>query len=143
MLRIPISSGFFTATMPDLLIDTHVFLWWEGEEPRLGPAARNAIADSGNQVFVSAVSILEIALKVWKRKLEFDGSPTAAAAANGFHELPILSSDAEAGGMLDWEHADPFDRLLVAQAARSSLVLVTADRAIARYNGVAQLWAGR
>jgi len=61
-------------------------------------------------------------------------------AAEG--RLPIVDLDAERADTLDWAHTDPFDRLLVAQAMRHGLVLVTADAAIARFRGIAQLWAG-
>ena len=128
--------------MTDLLLDTRVFIWWQRNEAMLCDPARAAIADGGNRVFVSAASVWEVALKMRKGKLLFNASPTAAILANGFHALPILADEAEAAGALDWDHADPFDRLLVAQAMRASLVLVTADRAIRGYHGVAQLWAG-
>jgi PIN domain nuclease of toxin-antitoxin system len=93
-------------------------------------------------VFISAASVWEIATKRRLGKLVFEGSATAAIGANGFHELPVLPIDAEEAGDLAWQHADPFDRLLVAQAIRLGLVLVTADRAIRAFGGVAQLWAG-
>src|SRR5437868_6193212 len=102
--------------MTELLLDTHVFLWWQIKHGNLGSTATDAISDPANRVFVSAASILEIALKVRTGKLRFGGSPTAAIAANGFFELPVLAMEAELAGALDWDHADPFDRLLVAQA---------------------------
>jgi PIN domain nuclease of toxin-antitoxin system len=128
--------------MTDLLIDTHVFLWWEDESPRLGRSGREAISDPTNRIFVSAATVWEIALKTRKGKLKSRGSPTSSIMSNGFHELPILAVEAEAAGNLDWAHSDPFDRLLVAQAIRLSLVLVTADNTIRRFGGVSQLWAG-
>jgi PIN domain nuclease of toxin-antitoxin system len=127
--------------MTELLLDTHVFLWWQRKDANLGPAARAAISDPEARVFVSAASILEIALKVRRGKLHFGASPTAAIAANGFFELPVLAIDAELAGELEWEHADPFDRLLVSQSIRVPLVLVTADEIISRYRTVSQLWA--
>lgn len=141
MLRTRKSSAFSTG-MTDLLLDTHAFLWWQVRDPRLGPAARAALSDPANRVFVSAASVWEIALKARKGKLTYAAPPTAAIAANGFHELPILAIEAEAAGNLAWTHSDPFDRLLVAQALGRQLVLVTADDAIRRYGGVPQLWAG-
>jgi PIN domain nuclease of toxin-antitoxin system len=128
--------------MTDILIDTHVFLWWQTGDPRLGSEARNVIGDPANRVFVSAASVWEIAIKAQKGRLSFNASPAAAIASIGFHELPILAVEAEAAGNLDWAHTDPFDRLLVAQALRLSLVLVTADDAIRKFGGVSQLWAG-
>jgi PIN domain nuclease of toxin-antitoxin system len=93
-------------------------------------------------VFVSAASVWEIAVKKRAGKLDFQDSAAAAIDANGFHELPILPVDAEQAGALEWSHHDPFDRMLVVQARRLSLTLVTADRAVLAYGGSAQLWAG-
>jgi PIN domain nuclease of toxin-antitoxin system len=125
----------------DLLLDTHVFLWWDAESPRLGAACRAAIADASNRVFVSAASVWEIGIKRRTGKLTFSGSAVDAIRMNGFLELPILGRDAEAAAALDWRHADPFDRLLVAQAQLGSLTLATADEAIRGYGGVAQIEA--
>jgi PIN domain nuclease of toxin-antitoxin system len=93
-------------------------------------------------VFVSAASVWEIAIKARTGKLTFGASPLGAIAANGFFELPILPIEAESAGMLAWEHADPFDRMLVAQALRLNLTFVTSDRTILGYPGLAVLWAG-
>jgi PIN domain nuclease of toxin-antitoxin system len=65
----------------------------------------------------------------------------AAVAANGFHELPVLPIDAEHAGDPAWQHNDPFDRMLIAQAGRLGFTLVTADTAIRAYAHVAQIWA--
>jgi PIN domain nuclease of toxin-antitoxin system len=127
--------------MTDLLIDSHVFLWWQTSDPKLSSEARQSMAHADNRVFVSAASIWEIAIKARKGKLISKAPSAAAIAANGFYELPILAVEAEAAGNLDWAHGDPFDRLLVAQAVRLSLVLVTADDVIRKFGGVSQLWA--
>ena len=126
----------------NVLLDTHVFLWWDSQDEALNEATRALIADPVNQVFVSAASIWEIAIKRRLKKLDFCGSAVAAIGANGFHELPILPADAENAGALEWQHNDPFDRLLVAQARRLTFTLATADAAIRGYPSVAQMWAG-
>jgi len=126
----------------NLLLDTHVFLWWDSRNKALNAEAGAPIADPANQVFVSAASIWEIAIKRRLNKLDFRGSAAAAIAANGFRELPVLPIDAEHAGDLAWQHNDPFDRMLVAQAKRLSFTLVTADASIRSYPHVAQLWAG-
>ena len=126
----------------DLLLDTHAFLWWDRGDPALNSRASVAIADPANRVFVSAVSVWEIAIKRRLGKLPFQGSPSAAIDTNGFYALPILPIDAEAAGELEWNHTDPFDRLLVAQSLRAGLTLVTADSRIHAYAGVAVLQAG-
>ncbi len=126
----------------NLLLDTHVFLWWDRQDKALNAAARALIGDPTNQVFISAASIWEIAIKRCLKKLDFRGSAVAAIAANGFHELPILPIDAETAGALVWQHGDPFDRMLVAQAQRLGLTLATADAAIRDAGMIAQMWAG-
>jgi PIN domain nuclease of toxin-antitoxin system len=125
-----------------LLLDTHVFLWWDSDHGGLSAETKAQIADAANRVLVSAGSIWEIAIKRRIGKLSFDGSPAAAIAANGFEALPILPVDAEEAGGLDWAHADPFDRLLVAQARRLAATLITADAIVRDYRHVSQLWAG-
>lgn len=125
-----------------LLLDTQVFLWWDGGHAALKADARGVIEDLDNRVLVSAASIWEIAIKRQLGKLEFDGSPAAAIGANGFEEIAILANDAERAGGLGWANADPFDRLLVAQARRLAATLVTADAALRDYEGVPVMWAG-
>ncbi|MCW2239091.1 type II toxin-antitoxin system VapC family toxin [Azospirillum canadense] len=125
----------------DLLLDTHVFLWWDAGADPISPAVRAAIADPDNRVYVSAASVWEIAIKAGKGKLAFSGSPSSAIAQNAFLPLPMTPEHAERAGGLDWAHPDPFDRMLVAQAEKESLTLVHADGVIADYKGVAQLWA--
>jgi PIN domain nuclease of toxin-antitoxin system len=126
----------------NLLLDTHVFLWWDCQDAALNAATRSLIADPASQVFVSAASIWEIAIKRRLGKLDFRGSATAAIAANGFHDLPVLPIDAEQAGDLAWPHNDPFDRMLVAQAVRRGFTLATADAAVGTFAQVAQIWAG-
>jgi PIN domain nuclease of toxin-antitoxin system len=126
----------------NLLLDTHVFLWWDRQDRALNADTRALIGDPDNQVFISAASIWEIAIKRRLKKLDFRGSAVAAIGANGFHELPILPIDAENAGALAWQHNDPFDRMLVAQARRLTFTLATADAAIRTYPNVAQIWTG-
>jgi PIN domain nuclease of toxin-antitoxin system len=100
------------------------------------------IAEPGNQVYISAASLWEIAIKRRLRKLGFRGSAAAAIGAGDFHELPILPIDAAAAGALPWRHNNPFDRMLVTQARRMTLALATADAVVRACGGVALLWAG-
>ncbi len=97
---------------------------------RPGQALRKTIARSDERVFVSAASFWEIAIKRRNGKLILEGSPRAAAAAAGFVELPIDAADAETAGALNWEHRDPFDRMLVAHCLNRAMTLVTADAAL-------------
>ncbi len=117
----------------DLLIDTHVFIWWDGSDPRLGRVAAAAIGDARNRVFVSAASVWEIAVKQQAGRLKFNGSPSKAIIANGFLPLPISGDQAETAAKLPPIHQDPFDRILIAQALDRQLILTTADGLISRY----------
>jgi len=120
-----------------LLLDTHVFLWWLRDDRRLGRGARGTIGDPRSEVRVSAVSIWEIALKTSVGKLEWrDGPSTTLAtciADSGFAELAVTASHAAAVRDLPAHHADPFDRLLLAQASCEDLCIVSADDAMRRY----------
>ncbi len=117
----------------DLLLDTHVFLWWDANDVRLPTALRVAIGSPDNQIFVSAVSVWEIAIKKASGKLTFSGSAARAIERHGFQPLPISVEHAEWAGQLPQYHRDPFDRLLVAQAQLETLILVSVDEQILRY----------
>jgi PIN domain nuclease of toxin-antitoxin system len=124
------------------LIDTHVFLWFETGSERLSPRARALIEDANEAAYVSAASFWEIAIKRRAGKLQFQGPARAAAAAAGFIELPIDAADGETAGALDWDHRDPFDRMLVAHCLNRSLTLVTADAKLRARSDIPVLWAG-
>ena len=116
-----------------LLLDTHVFLWTVTGHAALKPAARKLISGA-EAVYVSAASIWEIAIK--SRLGKIDGDPEALAAAidqSGLLELSVTARHAAAVARLPLHHADPFDRLLIAQALTEPFRLVTADRALAVY----------
>jgi PIN domain nuclease of toxin-antitoxin system len=117
-----------------LLLDTHAFLWWVLDDRRLGGKARTAIADPVAVVHVSAASCWEMAIKAALGRLALaDVDIEAEIPANGFVELPITAGHAFRAGALPRHHADPFDRMLVAQALVEELVLVTHDPLLGRY----------
>jgi PIN domain nuclease of toxin-antitoxin system len=116
-----------------LLLDTHAFLWWDSNDARLPIVLHSAIASPGNEVFVSAVTVWEIAVKRALGKLVFGQVLLKAIEGHGFAALPITVEHAEWAGALAQLHRDPFDRLLVAQAQLEGLVLVTVDEQILRY----------
>jgi PIN domain nuclease of toxin-antitoxin system len=126
----------------NLLLDTHVLLWWDASDPALTANVRDMIRTQANNIFVSAASVWEIAIKRRLGKLAFRGPVAATISGNGFHEVPILPIDGENAGDLEWDHNDPFDRLLVVQALRLGYTLLTADRSIRAFKGVGQIWAG-
>lgn len=117
----------------NLLIDTHVLLWWEWQSRDLSTAARAALNDSRNRFVVSAATIWEVSIKRRTGRLEFEGDLIAACHANAFDLLPINADHAELAGALPLHHTDPFDRMLIAQAKTESLVLLTQDRKMAMY----------
>jgi len=121
-----------------LLLDTHVFLWWRADSRQLGRAARNAIG-AAEIVFVSAASAWEAAIKAALGRLRLPASIEAGVIDSGFQKLPISFAHAEAAAALPAHHADPFDRMLVAQAGIERLALVTHDRRLQPYD-VEILW---
>lgn len=120
-----------------LLLDTHALYWWLIDPARLGSGAHGAVADPHNQVFVSAVSTWEMAIKVSLGKLKLpphllDWLPGAISADN-LEPLAVSLEHTLAVEHLPPYHRDPFDRLLIAQATVEDLRIVTADAVIERY----------
>jgi PIN domain nuclease of toxin-antitoxin system len=114
-----------------LLLDTQVLIWWD-EGGRLAPEARRAIRDAP-EVFVSAASAWEVAIKTALGRLRPSRTVEDAVRESGFLELPITFRHAARVTSLPPHHRDPFDRLLVAQAGVEHLTLVTRDPAFAPY----------
>lgn len=130
--------------MTRLLLDTNVFLWALAEPKRLSSKARSSITKLENQVYVSPVTAYELSYKHHQGKL-----PSGAALITSFgrqvahlyaSELAISSPHTLAAGQLDWDHKDPFDRMLAAQAMVEGLTLVTADKDLQAFGPVATLW---
>lgn len=121
-----------------VLLDTHVFLWWIMNSPLLPAVARDIIAEGTNELFFSAASGWEIAIKANCGRLRLPDTPerfiSEQLALNSISSLPILMSHALRVYQLPNHHRDPFDRLLVAQAQVEDLPIVTLDEAIARYD---------
>ena len=117
----------------NLLLDTHVFLWWLADDRRLSANARKAIENS-ELVFVSAATAWEIGIKSSLKKLEFRGELEAEMTANNFLPLPVTVAHAVSAGRLPRHHNDPFDRMLVAQASLEKLTLLTSDKRLAAYS---------
>lgn len=120
------------------LLDTHVFLWLQAARDRLTPAVLERLADPETDLFVSAATAWEIAIKQALGRLPLpepaSGYVPSRMAAIAATELPVTHADALDVGLLPPLHRDPFDRLLVSQARRHGLVLVTADQAITQYD---------
>jgi len=122
-----------------LLLDTHIFLWAAAGSPSLKPAARRII-EHADQVYVSAASIWEIAVKARLGKIDADADQLVAAiAASGFLSLPVQAAHAAAVAKLPLHHTDPFDRILIAQAIYEPLKLLTVDRTLVPYGDMVVL----
>lgn len=119
--------------MKRLLLDTHVVLWWRAEPGRLSARARAAIAVA-DAVFVSAASVWEIEIKAGVGRIRLPEPFVLGVQRSGFVRLPVTFEHAARVGALPRHHADPFDRMLVAQAMEEDLVLVTADARVLRYD---------
>jgi PIN domain nuclease of toxin-antitoxin system len=120
----------------NLLLDTHTFIWWDSDPGRLSAKALAAFRDPANALFLSAVSIWEMAIKADLGKLTLRlplADIVAQQRANGIHLLTILPDHVLGVVGLPAAHKDPFDRLLVAQAVAEGMELVTADPVFAHY----------
>jgi len=120
-----------------LLLDTHAFLWWVTDDEALSGAARTAIADESNIIFVSAATAWEIATKVRLGKLDQAAGAcdrfTELIAADGFSLMPIEACHALKAGSYRVSHRDPFDRMLAAQSSLEGIKLLTRDPAFKQF----------
>lgn len=122
-----------------LLLDTHVLLWIVADSPKLTSAGRATI-ESADEVYVSAASLWEVAIKVGNGKFPVDLAQLAAGIdASGFLELYVTAEHAAFVARLPPHHRDPFDRLLIAQAMTEPLVLLTADPVLLPYSDLVRL----
>jgi PIN domain nuclease of toxin-antitoxin system len=117
-----------------VLLDTNALLWWVVDPDRIGPDVRERLADPSTQVFVSAASAWEVAIKTRLGKLAggeallsvWDETLASIRAT----AIDMTAADAIMAGGLPWPHRDPFDRMLVSQAARRGLTLASSDEVI-------------
>ena len=116
----------------NLLLDTHVLLWWLAGDP-IAREVRDRIADPETLVVVSAASVWEIAIKQALGKIRFDGSMVDHVERVRFEPLPMSLAHAERAGHLPPHHRDPFDRMLIAQAQLEGLTVVTRDSVFDAY----------
>lgn len=117
----------------NLLLDTHAVIWALADDPGLHPDARTAIVSPDNRVFVSAASVWEIAIKRALGKIRVPDDVNEQIESHQFEPLPMTADHAWVAGNLPPHHADPFDRMLIAQAKLDDLILVTRDSAFDRY----------
>lgn len=125
------------------LLDTHAFLWWITNDPRLSRKVHEIISDSENELFLSVASGWEMAIKVGLGRLQLPPNLEhfilEQMALNAIESLPVQMSHALHVYKLPAHHRDPFDRMLIAQAQLENLPILTVDPQIARYS-VKVIW---
>ncbi|PFG21208.1 type II toxin-antitoxin system VapC family toxin [Serinibacter salmoneus] len=128
---------------PRYLLDTHVLLWMLAAPSRIPAEPLAELRERRTHLFVSAASAMEVATKTRLGRLPGGEALVAGWEARlaelGVEDLPIDGAAAIAAGAMTWEHRDPFDRLLAAQALRENLTLVTVDSAVLAFPGVRTL----
>jgi PIN domain nuclease of toxin-antitoxin system len=126
-----------------VLLDTHVFLWLAAGSERLSPRAARLLEDPDHELLLSPASAYEIGVKVARGRLELPDDPgtyvLTRVAVLGLQELPVSVAHALAAAGLPRYHADPWDRLLVAQARSEAIPILTADPLMTRYD-VETIW---
>lgn len=121
-----------------LFLDTHLLLWAAGEPEKLSAEAQALIEAPENELFFSAASLWEIAIKAGLGRSDFSVNARLLRRGlldNGYRELPITSEHAVAIDGLPALHKDPFDRILIAQALAEGITLLTSDGVVAQYGG--------
>jgi PIN domain nuclease of toxin-antitoxin system len=126
-----------------ILVDTHALVWWIIDNPSLSARTRALFADESNEILVSAVVAWELATKArsgkWPEALAIATSIASVIADNRFTPLSITVEHARAAGLFIWQHRDPFDRMLTAQAQVEGIPLVSADP-VFRSFGTPVIW---
>ena len=126
-----------------ILLDTHTFLWWITDDQRLSGRARDIISDGGNELFLSAATGWEIAIKVQIGRLKLPEEPIRfildQMRINAIQSLPVQMNHALHVSTLPQHHRDPFDRLLIAQAQLEELPVLSSDYQLANYQ-VEVIW---
>ena len=121
----------------NLLLDTCVFLWFQADSSHLSSTARTEILDPANEIYLSAVSVWEIARKYAQGGISLPSHPStlipAIRKASGILSLSFTEADALTAEKLQLFHKDPLDRMLIAQALMGGLAIITANRAFDPY----------
>lgn len=126
-----------------LLLDSHVFVWMHDQPNKLSPAVKNALTDPANQIFLSVASAWELQIKIILGKFglsdKLENVITQQRQANNLQMIPVELSHILYLENIPFHHKDPFDRILIAQAAAENMTLVSADRHFSNYK-VSLLW---
>ncbi|MEK6581539.1 MAG: type II toxin-antitoxin system VapC family toxin [Nitrospirota bacterium] len=125
------------------LLDTHTFIWWIMDDPKLPSYVRSIISDGDNELFFSAASCWEIAIKAQIGRIKLPSRPdifiSEQLALNAVQTLPIQVSHALHVFNLPRLHRDPFDRMIIAQSQLEDLLVLTLDPLIAKYK-IKTIW---
>lgn len=135
----PILRHCSTGAQLNLLLDSHVWLWWLMEREALSPRFLDAINSPNNRVVVSAISLWELNIKRQRGKLRVDADLRGVSVERGLEFIAFNDEHAEFLLSLPDIHKDPFDRALIAQAAVDKMRFLTQDAALSRYSGVVDL----
>ena len=125
------------------LLDTHVFLWWIMDSPQISENVRRLISEGSSDLFWSAASSWEIAIKYANGKLPLPDEPEvfieSELSTNRISSLSITDAHSFMAGKLPVHHRDPFDRMLIAQSNFENMPLITSDQIISKYE-VKTVW---
>jgi PIN domain nuclease of toxin-antitoxin system len=120
------------------LLDTHIFIWWITDNPKLSPNVRNVISEEVNDLYLSSASIWEMMIKSKLQKLQLTDNPKAfikeQVKTNSINILDVKMVHSFETYELPDIHKDPFDRMLIAQAKIEKLTIITTDSYIKRYD---------
>lgn len=126
------------------MLDTHVLLWMLTDPSRLSAKVRDTVAGRDTELFVSAASAWEISTKQRLGKLPQADVLTRAypqhLARLAVESIPINDDHSLLAGSMEWQHRDPFDRMIAAQCMTESLPLATADKAFSTLVGIRVIW---
>ena len=121
----------------NVLLDTHAFIWWIQDNPRLSDTARNIISDAGNTILLSTASFWEMSIKIQLGKLSLADNSLKfienQVVINNFEHLPISIAHTWSLQQLPVHHKDPFDRMLITQSRQNELPIITCDPAFDSY----------
>jgi PIN domain nuclease of toxin-antitoxin system len=127
-----------------LLLDTHALVWLASDPKKLSAPAKRAIRQHADQLYVSSISALEIAILVKRNRLSLPIPPEEyigrALTQHGIRELPVDYRVAVASADLPDIHLDPFDRMIIATAQLNRMTILSMDRIISKYPGVKVIW---
>lgn len=117
----------------NIILDTHILLWWLSDDSRLSKTARKVIPLPDNEIYISAVTVAEISIKASLGKLSNIPNLLEHIKQSGFKLLDFTAYHAMMLKQLPWHHRDPFDRMLIAQSKAEDIYLLSSDETIKEY----------